>query len=53
MCVDWNLVINPDLDINNYLHINNPRTRNKILDNIIQEDGFLNIHRILHEEERE
>ena len=53
MCGDWNLVINPDLDTNNYLHINNPRARNEILDNIIEEDGFLDIYRILHEEKRE
>ena len=53
MCGDWNLVINPDLDTNNYLHINNPRTRNEILDNIIEEDGFLDIYRILHEEKRD
>ena len=53
MCGDWNLVINPDLDTHNYLHINNPRTRNEILDNIIEEDGFLDIYRILHEERRE
>ena len=30
-------VINPDL---NYLHINNPRARNEVLDNIIEEDDF-------------
>lgn len=53
MCGDWNLIINPDLDTNNYLHINNPRARNEILDNIIEEDGFLDIYRILHEEKRE
>ena len=53
MCGDWNLVINPDLDTNNYLHINNPRARNEILENIIEEDGFLDIYRILHEEKRE
>ena len=52
MCGDWNLVINPDLDTNNYLHINNPRARNEILENIIEEDGFLDIYRILHEEKR-
>ena len=53
MCGDWNLVINPDLDINNYLHINNPRARNEVLDNIIEEDGFLDTYRIFHEEKRE
>ena len=40
MCGDWNLVINPDLGTNNYLHISNPRARNEVLDNIIEEDVF-------------
>ena len=52
-CGDWNLVINPDLDTNNYLHINNPRARNEVLDSIIEEDGFLDTYRIFHEEKRE
>ena len=53
MCGDWNLVINPDLDTNNYLHINNPRARNEVVDSIIEEDGFLDTYRIFHEEKRE
>ena len=53
MCGDWNLVINPDLDTNNYLHVNNLRARNEVLDNIIEEDGFLDTYRIFHEEKRE
>ena len=40
MCGDWNLVINPDLDTNNYLQINNPRARQEVL-NLIEEEGFL------------
>ena len=40
MCGDWNLVINPDLDTNNYLHINNPRARQEVL-NLIEEEIFL------------
>ena len=39
MCGDWNLVINPNLDTNNYLHINNPRARQEVL-NLIEEEGF-------------
>ena len=41
------------LEFNNYLHINNPRARNEILEYIIEEDRFLDINRILHEEKRE
>ena len=53
MCGDWNLVINPDLDTNNYLHINNPRARQEILDNIIEDDDFYDIYRIFNDENRE
>ena len=52
LCGDWNLVLNPDLDTNNYLHINNPRARQEVL-NIIEEDEFLDTYRVLHEEKRE
>ena len=53
MCGDWNLVINPDLDTNNYLHINNPRARQEILDNIIEDGDFYDIYRIFNDEKRE
>ena len=52
MCGDWNLVINPDLDTNNYLPINNPRARQEVL-NLIEEEGFLDIYRVFHDEKRE
>ena len=29
---DYNLVINPQMDYHNYLHVNNPRARNKVLE---------------------
>ena len=53
MCGDWNLVINPDLDTNNCLHINNPCARQEILDNIIEDDDFYDIYRIFHDKKRE
>ena len=31
ICGDWNLVLNPDVDTENYLHINNPRARTEVL----------------------
>ena len=52
LCGDWNLVLNPDLDTNNYLHINNPRARQEVL-NIIEEDECLGSYRAFHEEKRE
>ena len=53
MCGDWNLVINPDLDTNNYLHINNLRVRQEILHNIIEDDDFYDIYRVFHDKKRE
>ena len=32
ICGDWYFMLDPDLDYNNYLHVNNPRARNFILD---------------------
>ena len=29
---DWNLVLNPELDSQNYKHINNPKCREKVID---------------------
>ena len=29
---DWNLVLNPELDSQNYNHINNPKCREKVID---------------------
>lgn len=51
LCGDWNLVINPELDTNNYLHVNNPRARQVVLD-IIEEDNFMDIRRVFHENEK-
>ena len=53
MCGDWNFVLNPDIDSNNYLHINNPRARQEVLDNMMEEDGLLDVYRLYNEEQRE
>ena len=39
MCGDWNLVLNVDKDYDNYLHINNPRAREVVI-NLLQDDNF-------------
>ena len=52
LCGDWTLVLNPDLDTNNYLHINKPRARQEVL-NILEDDEFLDTYRAFHEEKRE
>ena len=52
ICGDWNLVINPDLDTNNYLHINNPRARQEVL-NMIDDEEFVDIYGVLNGDKRE
>lgn len=51
LCGDWNLVLNPDLDTYNYMHINNPRARQEVL-KTIEEDNLIDIWRVFHEEEK-
>ena len=51
LCGDWNLVINPDIDTYNYLHINNPRARQTVL-KFIGEDNFVDIWRVFHENKK-
>ena len=39
ICGDFNLTLNPNLDSQNYLNLNNPRARLTVLD-IIEEYGL-------------
>ena len=48
ICGDWNIVLNPDVDTENYLHINNPRARTEFL-KFIEEDNFIDVYRNLHD----
>lgn len=49
MCGDWNLVIDPTMDSYNYLHINNPRARQVIL-NHLEDENFIDPWRVMHED---
>ena len=48
---DCNFVLDPDLDYNNYLHINNPKARKVILD-YIEEANLLDVWRVSNEDSR-
>ena len=50
-CGDWNLVIDPDIDTVNYLHVNNPRSRQTVL-KFLDEDNFIDVWRVYHEQEK-
>ena len=51
ICGDFNLVLNPELDYFNYLHINNPRSREKLLE-VISDKGLIDIYREQNENTR-
>ena len=51
MCGDWNLCLDAEKDCENYLHINNPRARNIVL-NLLDENGFKDPWRIMNENVR-
>ena len=46
-CGDFNLTLNQDLDTYNYLHINNPRARQAVLD-LIRVNELSDVYRELH-----
>lgn len=51
ICGDWNLVIDPDMDTENYRNINNPRARTIVL-NFIEQDNYIDIWRTLYDTKR-
>ena len=46
-CGDFNLVQNPEFDYHNYLHVNNPRARLRVLD-CMHDQGYIDPFRELH-----
>ena len=50
MCGDFNLVLEPEIDTENYQHVNNPNARNKLLE-IIENKNLIDAYRQLHETE--
>lgn len=48
MCGDWNFVIDPSIDSENYLHVNNPKARQAVL-NYMEEESVLDVWRIMNE----
>ena len=50
-CGDFNLILNPLLDCNNYRNINNPKNRNIVI-NLIQEQNLIDAFRYFYPESR-
>lgn len=49
ICCGWNVVLNPDVDPENYQHINNPRARSEVL-KLIDKDNYIDVFRFLHDD---
>ena len=49
ICGDWNLVLNPEEDTENYRHVNNPAARQEVL-KFIDEDNYIDIFRFCKDE---
>ena len=47
ICGDFNLVLCPELDYCNYLHVNNPKLREKVLE-LIEERSLIDPYRQLY-----
>ena len=47
ICGDFNLVLDPDLDYDNYNHINNQKSRHRVLE-LIQDKHLIDIFRELN-----
>ena len=50
-CGDFNISLNPRLDSNNYLNINNPKNRNIVI-NTIQEQNLTDLFRYYHPDKK-
>ena len=49
ICGDWNLVLDPEIDTENYRHINNPNARQEVL-KFIDEDQYIDIFRFINDD---
>lgn len=49
ICGDWNLVLDPEIDTENYRHINNPNARQEVL-KFIDEDDYIDIFRFINDD---
>ena len=51
ICGDWNLIIDPELDCENYKHVNNPKARAVVKD-LLDELEIMDAYRLINEEEK-
>ena len=51
ICGDFNLVLDPILDLDNYRNVNNPKSREKLIE-IMDDLNIIDYYRTLHSNER-
>ena len=51
ICGDWNLIIGPELDCENYKHVNNPKAREVVKD-LLDELEFMDAYRLINEDKK-
>ena len=49
VCGDWNLVLDTEIDTENYRQVNNPRARKEVL-KLIEQDNYVDIYSLLKED---
>ena len=52
VCGDWNLVLDTEKDCFNYLHVNNPRAMNVVL-NLMEQENFIDVWRVMNEDKKQ
>lgn len=52
LCGDWNLVMDQEMDTENYLHMNNPNAKH-VVENIITDFSLLDVWRTQHGEDKQ
>ena len=51
ICGDWNLIIDPDLDCENYKHINNPKARD-VVKEFLEDFDYMDAYRLINDDKK-
>ena len=51
ICGDWNLIIDPDLDCENYKHINNPKVRD-VVKEFLEDFDYMDAYRLINDDKK-
>ena len=52
ICVDWNMIMDVEMDSFNYVNINNPRARQSVLQ-LLDQENFIDPWRLMHENKKQ